>query len=1664
MPDGAGVDKGGFDGVCRAEASSPFCPSGRSLWEMSTERRVADKLNRDYLKRTKDLKPGNPDAFVLVTPRIYNNKRNWVAERQKEGRWREVRVFDAADLAAWLEQCPAVGAWFAAEHLGRPVQGLISLSEFLVRWERATRPPLQRSLLLRERRSEVEKVSRWLTGAASALHVRAGSFEEARAFAAAAIEAEDPDGDRWAASAVVVETPDVWRALTRQSTEPLVLIPNFAADPPLDRGQHFAVVPTTTRPPADARTLTLDSIPWRAIQQVLRECLLDEARALELARDSQGNLHALRTLLGLRELPAWAADPRTHLELTALLFIGAWDPRSDGDRSALESLGADPDRLDGFSRHLCQVEGQPLLLDDGAYRWSSPRAAWLALLPLITEHRLRAFAVLAKDVLGEDDPRYDLPPDQRFAAPAYGKVPRHSELLRRAVAESLLWLAYFNDPLREQLGRSVARECVDDVVHTVLTPPWRRWASLDELLTLLAEAAPATFLRCLRASLADAAGVARFFAEEGHPGLARATPHVPLVWALEVLAWDAARIEDAADCLATLATHDPAESDPAGRVANRPSRSLDKIFHRLIPQTHASDEERDEILARLAQRHPDVAFALMNRLLRQSDRPSSSHHPRVLETFKEAQLPTAEQVAARTERLLKLLLQTAGTDPTRWSELVRDALDRVLEDGENDSPSARWFMESLVAQKDKIRDPDARIWNAAQDRLGTRAMLDPAASRERARARMRRVAAAFDPADPWAKFLRTFRAFNVPDDASPATVHYLIEWQEEQRVAALDALPSSDVEPHILKLFAHIEDLRELGRALSRSRHGATFAAKLLDQIPPEPWTKLVAPFAAGCYYTRGQDLAWLGDLTRRWSAQARRDDIVATLLKIWVTPTIWDLLDEMGEPVKSQYWAQIRLVGQHPEGQWERACSELLAANNLTTALQVVCSNAPQLSTESLLRTLEGLDRPTLEHTGHSPEWSIKLAFDELDRRVDAGQLDNARLERLTHMEIRFARILERHRALRYVRALLETSPDLFASVVRLLGSRADDPDPARSAYAVLQAWTTYPGEVAADPRVWEPRLLDWAGRALSLLAGDELGLIEVARVLARPSAAEDGHWPCEAARTLIESGQHPHLGDHLATAKYNLRGVVSYSPGEGGTKERALAETFRRSAAALRGRWPATALVLENLAERYRQEAEGWDNEARQERRAAGWPMNRPPATGLVDDEQPASSVTTGAPARTATETSHGLAAVLSRLTRIEIEGVGPAESMSLTYAERLTLIAGDNSLGKTFLLDLAWWTLTGTWPELDARDDRGAWITLRRVAQPSPSARARIRVYSGEGKLASVSSYQDQDETWSRPANWPHVRSPVVYARVDGGYSAWDPLLNDEALPAYHFSEPSLWHGLSGREGPLCEGLLADWHEWQLGAHPNFTALLQALQRLSPDGVPIEPGPDVRLRKHDPRKIPQIRFPYGDVPFEHLSAGWRRMLGIAYLLVWTWQRHRETAQREGVSPAGSLVLLLDEPENHLHPRWQRRLLPALLSAVEGFPETPAVQLIVTTHSPMIVASIEPHFDRDRDQVLHLELDDERRVVVRDFPWAKFGDASGWLTSPLFGLGRATSPEAERALAAARALMAGKHEELPPELGTPEKIDAALQRSVAETNPFWLRWSIFRDAGGAT
>jgi len=428
---------------------------------------------------------------------------------------------------------------------------------------------------------------------------------------------------------------------------------------------------------------------------------------------------------------------------------------------------------------------------------------------------------------------------------------------------------------------------------------------------------------------------------------------------------------------------------------------------------------------------------------------------------------------------------------------------------------------------------------------------------------------------------------------------------------------------------------------------------------------------------------------------------------------------------------------------------------------------------------------------------------------------------------------------------------------------------------------------------------------------------------------------------------------------------------------------------------------------------------------------------------------------------------------LQLLKLAGVGPAEEFELASAPRLNIITGDNGLGKTFLLDCAWWALTGEWAGVKANPRQAVMKRTPGGVNPQDAAKDTPRIVYQIGKngrkgMKHEALYNRSLQDWSRDPHRPLLLPGLtIYAQADGSFTVWDPAklqwtdVNPAAEAVLRLSRSQVWNGLrkdqDGAEVVPCPGLLQDWVYWQNADKLLFDMFSASLKTLSPHPTEsLIPGPATRLPQ-DGRAIPTLHFPYGDVPITLCSAGIQRILALAYVLVWAWNEHVVISGYINNPPEPGIILLVDAIETHLHPFWQRTIIPALMSVVQKLTSETQTQMMIATHSPLILASVEPLFDEARDKLFHLNLEDGS-VRLENVPFVKRGRVDRWLISDLFGLQQARSRDAEEAIEEAKRL---QHIQEP----TTEEVKAVsdkLIKTLAQDDDFWHRWTYFAEQRG--
>jgi hypothetical protein len=401
------------------------------------------------------------------------------------------------------------------------------------------------------------------------------------------------------------------------------------------------------------------------------------------------------------------------------------------------------------------------------------------------------------------------------------------------------------------------------------------------------------------------------------------------------------------------------------------------------------------------------------------------------------------------------------------------------------------------------------------------------------------------------------------------------------------------------------------------------------------------------------------------------------------------------------------------------------------------------------------------------------------------------------------------------------------------------------------------------------------------------------------------------------------------------------------------------------------------------------------------------------------------------------------------LRLANSGPAREMAVDFGQRLTIITGDNGLGKSFLLDFAWWAATGFWADREALPQVGGSKSVPEVQYTLSGSGGRLSTYSAKFDFKSYS--------WHRQQGSMTVEALAVFSRADGSFALADPIrarFNQSAPMVGSLTASEVWNG----RPPLIEGLIRDWIRWQNSMdRKTFDQFASVLKRLSPEDLgTLVPGKSVRL-PGDAREIPTIQHRYGTVPVTHASAGVQRVLLLSYLIIWSWQEHEIAAERLGRTPLHRMMVIVDELEAHLHPKWQRIVLPALMSVGDLLSSDLTIQMIAASHSPMILASMEASFDPSTDVLYHL-YGAGPMVKLEETPFVKYGDASGWLTSPLFGLRHARSKEAEAAIEEAKSLQLS----LEVSAKEVEAVSDKLRLHLSGDDKFWPRWLFFAEQHG--
>jgi len=325
-------------------------------------------------------------------------------------------------------------------------------------------------------------------------------------------------------------------------------------------------------------------------------------------------------------------------------------------------------------------------------------------------------------------------------------------------------------------------------------------------------------------------------------------------------------------------------------------------------------------------------------------------------------------------------------------------------------------------------------------------------------------------------------------------------------------------------------------------------------------------------------------------------------------------------------------------------------------------------------------------------------------------------------------------------------------------------------------------------------------------------------------------------------------------------------------------------------------------------------------------------------------------------------------TKLTQLKLNDIGGFKDFELNFHDNLTVFIGKNGAGKTTLLK-----------SIALLFDMGLEVALKKATLPDFDA---INLTSQLG----LSQYQNNPLLFDNSLQ-PYlsllfsINDETVLIENQEAWGSFDFSLFSEKLslyaahqnalplflyyPAYHapigkidFSDLKLENHIYAAYISACQETVFDfnrffaWFTWQenikreVGTNKQYDIIREAIYQVINDEQNL----------FDNLHITWQQNPNGDLCIEkngtllninQLSAGEKMLMilvaDLARRLIVANPSSEHPLQQEG-------VVLIDEIDLHLHPSWQRAVVPNLRKLF------PNCQFIMTTHSPLILADVAP------------------------------------------------------------------------------------------------------------
>lgn len=888
-------------------------------------------------------------------------------------------------------------------------------------------------------------------------------------------------------------------------------------------------------------------------------------------------------------------------DLVLACIIGSWDENSKSDKEIVGELSTLKyevwiQRL----RKVVQYESSPLEFNNGIWKVKNRQVLWGNLATSFFDEHIDRLKIAAVSVLQELDPKFELPKDQQHAASIFNKVLQHSGYLRVGLAEGLAIASTQSDRMIN---------CTKDKIETTLTLTireifenldWTHLASLNDLLPILAEAAPQEFLQILERILLEKADIFEKLFEQEDTGITGWNYLTGTLWALETLAWDENHLVNVTILLGALAN-----IDPGGNWANRPLNSLITIYLPWFVQTRASFEKRKVAIKTLISEYPDIAWKLICKLLpKQSQVSSGSRKPKFKDNIPQefTERPSNKDFWLQVITYSEYAIEMAEGNIERLTKLV-DNLDN-LPQSSLEKFLAHLSSDQIIRVADETK---TKLWDQMLDLVNKHRRFSDAewALNDEVLDKIESVANKLQPQDLTYFYSRLFssRAADLYDEKG--------DWKKQQEQldkkrsdAIEDLLKQKDFKT-IFKLLEIVESPRDVGFALGRVddfRLDSNLLPDNLDSLE-EKVVQFVSAFVLSKYYSKGWN--WVDSLLdSNWEIFQK----VIFLTYLPFSNDTWLRVSKYLGENEDLYWKKVSVNAFQIQDNIYFSIEKLLEFDRPRAAIDCLFKelyDKKKLNIDTTKRVLlAALNSKEPIHSMDSYHITEIIKYCQTDTEIDRSDLIG--------IEWAYLPLLDRHSGTtpRTLEFELSDNPDFFCEIIKTVFRSKhklkekqkelteNEKNTAHNAWRLLSEWRTPPG-LQTDGSFDEKKFLSWVENVKAKCEESghlDIALQEVGKVLYYTPPAKDNFWINRTVANELNKSENEHLRIGFSVEIHNSRDFHWVDPS--GKPEIDLAVQYREKAEITENNsFHRLASTLKKIADSYEKEANWIQEEHRKD-----------------------------------------------------------------------------------------------------------------------------------------------------------------------------------------------------------------------------------------------------------------------------------------------------------------------------------------------------------------------------------------------------------------------------------------------------------------------------------